>query len=68
MGLANFHMLGNYVFLHACFEGLAGRETVVEYVYIRKGVRSANQANGRQLFQVGWPSSAPYMRSCSAMA
>ena len=29
----------------------------------KKGVRITNQANGRQLFRVGWPSSAPCMPS-----
>ena len=28
-------------------------------------MRRANQANGRQLFRAGWPSSAPCMRGCS---
>ena len=37
-------------------------------MYMEKGVHRANQANGGQLFQAGWPSSVPCMPSCFATA
>lgn len=41
---------------------LRGKSTREAYI----GVCRANQANGGQLFQAGWPSSALWMPSCSA--
>ena len=39
-----------------------GRGRQLTKMYMEKGVRRANQANSRQLFWAGWPSSAPCMR------
>ena len=38
------------------------------YLFMKKGVGRGNQANGGQLFQASWPSSALCMPSCSARA
>ena len=42
--------------------------TLCSSIYMKKGVRRANQANRGHLFQAGWPSSVPFMHSCSVTA